>query len=506
MSRDSPHRVEPRPRPVVAILVTGLLLLCLPAPGSRAAVKSDPSLQGQIPKAPPYVDGFPIPFYRSSDYRPREGAVVPADLDGDGRQELVVSIPTGLVIVLRGNGSHREAWRRRFDDLPQPAYPVGAPGVGDLDGDGSPEIVFCVVAGAYASQNFIYALRADGSDLPGWPAETSGNGDDLYTCSPSGTLLADLDGDGLKEVVRVMSRGTVQALDGDGRSLQGWPFSTGPDIHGRMRGINSDLAAADLDHDGRDEVILVESGLAPRLFAVEGGGRVLAGFPQSLPQIVDRQAPATADLDGDGWAEVVQATSPFAGEILASPGEPSSGEPVLPAALYVLHADGSRAFGWPLDLDMGGPWGSVLADLDEDGYPDIVQNDGDVVRGYDAEGAVLSGFPALVHRDINKSQAVEISPWVAADADGDGHPDLVHVRTHQSSGSTWLRVFGLRATGQAMKGFPFDAAGLAAASRPALVDLTGDGIPDLVVLTTTGMGGAYGLQAWDLGSLARRAR
>jgi hypothetical protein len=303
-----------------------------------------------------------------------------------------------------------------------------------------------------------------------------------------------------------MSRGQVQALDGDGGAILGWPFSPGPDSLGRMRWINTELAAADLDGDRRDEVILVESGLNPRLFAVEGHGRVVAGFPQALPQIVDRQAPAVADLDGDGRPEVVQATSPFAGEILSSPGEPSPGEPVVPATLYVLRADGAQAVGWPALLDLGGPWGSVLADLDEDGLPDIVQNDGDLVRGYDAWGSVLPGFPLAVHRDLNKSQSVEISPWVVADADGDSHPDLIHVRTYQSSGLTYLRVFGMRAAGQHLRGFPFDAPGLAAASRPVLADLSRDGIPDLVLLTTSGLNGGYGLVAWDLGVMTRHSR
>jgi hypothetical protein len=171
-----------------------------------------------------------------------------------------------------------------------------------------------------------------------------------------------------------------------------------------------------------------------------------------------------------------------------------------------VRADGSHASGWPGSLDLGGPWGSVLADLTGDGLRDIVQNDGDLVRGFDGWGEVLPGFPLVVHRDFKKSQSVEISPWIIADADGDGRLDLIHVRTHMSAGSAYLRVFGLRASGQSLKGFPFDAEGLVAASRPVAVDLSGDAIPDLVLLTTQGTSGSYSLLAWDLGSLVRRSR
>jgi hypothetical protein len=501
MFRWPPHR-EPRLLALAAIATAGLPLLGLPAAGPLAS--QDHELQGQIPKAPPQVDGFPIPFFRTADYRPRDGAVVPADVDGDGRIDLVVSIPNGTVTVLRSDGTRLDGWPRLFGDLPQPAYPIGSPAVGDLDGDGSPEIVTCVVYGPEPRQSLLVALRADGTDLPGWPVDMSADGG--YSCSAAGTLLADLDGDGLAEVVRGMSPGEVQAIDGDGRRLPGWPFSPGPDGLGRTRAINTDLAAADLDGDGRDEVILVESGFEPRLFAVEGRGRVVAGFPMALPQIVDRQSPVAADLDGDGRPEVVQATSPFEGEVLPESGEPSPGEPRVPAALYVVRADGSHASGWPGSLDLGGPWGSVLADLTGDGLRDIVQNDGDLVRGFDGWGEVLPGFPLVVHRDFKKSQSVEISPWIIADADGDGRLDLIHVRTHMSAGSAYLRVFGLRASGQSLKGFPFDAEGLVAASRPVAVDLSGDAIPDLVLLTTQGTSGSYSLLAWDLGSLVRRSR
>ena len=66
-----------------------------------------------------------------------------------------------------------------------------------------------------------------------------------------------------------------------------------------------------------------------------------------------------------------------------------------------------------------------------------------------------------------------------------------------------MRVFGLRSTGNPMRGFPFDADGVLASSRPVLTDLDGDGVKDLVLLVSEGGNGGWRLLAWSLGSLVR---
>lgn len=464
-------------------------------------------MPGQVPRRPPYVTGFPIPFHRTVDYRPLQGSVVAADLERSGHPALVVSLTTGLLTVVRADGSMPPGWPRLFDALPQPAYPYGGAAVGDLDGDGSPDIVTCVVSGNMPRRNFLYAMRADGSDLPGWPIEIKHSDPGYYSCSAAGVLLADLTGDGRMEVVRGMNLDEVVAYDGSGRSLPGWPFRLPPDALGRVRGINADLAAADLDGDGRQEIVLVESGLEPRLVAVAADGHPMPGFPHVLPSIVDQQAPCAADLDGDGRPELIQATLPYTGAILASSSKQRQIDttplPAVPASLNVLRADGTSPPGWPRDLVSGAPWGALIADIDGDGLPEILQQDGDLLYAYDSTDAVLSGYPLSLHRQFIRADATQDSAWFAADLDGDGKIDLLHDRSVLYAGSAYLRVFGLRTTGQSLRGFPFDVPGVLAASKPVAVDLSNDGVADLVMLAADGTTGGYSLLAFDLGAPAR---
>ena len=498
MVRLSPHRTVSRAdgwRPPALLTVVALLLMALPVSRPDGAPRRMP---GGIPNTPPMVGGFPLPFPRTADYRPREGSVVAVDIDGDGRVEIIVSLPSGILTVLNASGHTLPGWPRSFAGLPAPAYPLGDPGIGDLDGDGRPEIVTCVVSGTNPRRNDLYALKTDGSDLPGWPVSPTGPPNEYYSCSPGGLLVADLDGDGRMEVARGMSSGEVVGYDGDGRRLPGWPIRLAPDENGHRRGINADLAAADLDGDGAMEVLFVESGAAPKLLAVTGRGSFMPGFPLVLPEAVGRQPPVAGDLDGDGLPEIVQTTLALSGDLpTAEPGT----EPLLPAALHVLGHDGREAQGWPRVLEGGSHWGALLTDLGGDGRPEIVVQDGDRLAAFDARGALLAGFPAPIHRDFLRTQGMEMSVWRAGDLDGDGSTDLLQVRSNIYAGATYLRVFGVDGSARAVHGFPFEAEGLMAASQPVLVDLSSDGSPDLLLLASAGTGGSWSLIAWDLGSL-----
>ena len=162
-----------------------------------------------------------------------------------------------------------------------------SPAVVDLDGDGQKEII-----GASYS---VFALDGeDGSvrwsvDLPGgrvWP----------------GVGVADLDSDGLAEIVTAHGGGYVHVLDLDGDVV--W---TNRPISNELRG----LALADLEGDGTYE-ILVNGAVGSRVntWIYEHNSNLRSGWPQldndsGYAYGVFNDNTAIGDLDGDGTAEVV---------------------------------------------------------------------------------------------------------------------------------------------------------------------------------------------------------
>lgn len=227
------------------------------------------------------------------------------DVDGDGVRDIVIGGDSsaggpvdhrgGMVRAITGTG--RSLWEHRVDDIVR-----GAPSVGDIDGDGRQDIVFGggdFYGGADSVR--VWALELDGRVKPGWPQTTDG----VTNASPT---LADLDGDGRLDVAigTFDSRhgrgqgGSVFAWNGGGGRLPGFPRVSGGGV------VIGQLSTADLDGDGGQDLLVPTGGA---IFAYDGdtGSRLLSlaegtgtGFANT---------PLVADVDGDGRLDIVAAGS-----------------------------------------------------------------------------------------------------------------------------------------------------------------------------------------------------
>ena len=151
--------------------------------------------------------------------------------------------------------------------------PAASPAIGDIDGDGRPEIVAVAEQG-----NQLLAFEHDGTLK--WSSAA------LELASATGApFLADLDGDGRAEIV--VGR---QVLNGDG-TLR-WT-GTGRCV-GRSPATGARSVAADLDLDGTPEVIAGAS-------AYRADGTLLWSAPAVGDGVV-----AVANLDSDPYPEIVR--------------------------------------------------------------------------------------------------------------------------------------------------------------------------------------------------------
>ncbi len=235
------------------------------------------------------------------------------DLDGDGRADLVTEDAIGSIAYRPGDGSGGFAASLPFGA--SVIVPHGAVLVQDLDGDGSSEIAYAE-GSAVASDDFqntlqravLHVLHNDGaghfSSDEVDSLYVSGYGSS-YSLSGSALAAADVDGDGDRDIVLSMGSGSVTlgwfgAFLNDGAGHFG---AAGRAQYGGSPG--GDLASADLNGDGLADVIIAQSdGLDFDLgvFHATGGGAF-----GTINYFVGADAMTrciTADLDGDARIDV----------------------------------------------------------------------------------------------------------------------------------------------------------------------------------------------------------
>ena len=157
-------------------------------------------------------------------------------------------------------------------------FSVG-PVVADLDQDNNPEII------AVTNEGEIQVLTVDGGPQNGYPRQAN-----LSGVSP--VAVGDIDGDRRLDIVLV-SGNQLFAFNQFGSLKNNFPVSLGDGLGSR----NTSPVLADMNSDGIADVLVALS--TNQLGAFTAAGKTVEGFPLSTGQPVN-SAPFVADIDADG--------------------------------------------------------------------------------------------------------------------------------------------------------------------------------------------------------------
>jgi hypothetical protein len=181
-----------------------------------------------------------------------------------------------------------------------------------------------VLEGDYAATGHRSARRLAGWEMLPLSEEPLYN-DDWYP--PSGVpspALADIEGDDRPEIIAPVADGYVYALSPDAELLWRYDYTRGAPLM-----YASEVAVADLNRDGRPEVIFGTYGEREgdgHLVVLSSNGQLL--YDIELPNqnggsgngIGPAAGPTVADIDGDGQLEILLLTIDHGLDIFTVPG------------------------------------------------------------------------------------------------------------------------------------------------------------------------------------------
>lgn len=345
------------------------------------------------------------------------------DFDGDGRMDLIwnhLGATNELYLGLsNGDGTFSFTTPVQHPLTPVDGWGVYGVQVADLDGDGRTDLVW--TRPTYPAMTYLAISNGDGT----FRFEGGQTLDPMDAATVA--LATDMDADGLDDMVweyRYGSLGTaVQVGRSDGDTLQFLPRWTGSMSSDAGAGACFDVNAGDLTGNGRGDLVWSTRG-CPAAVAYLGTSNGDGTWSHSrfvnggLPSF-SRFATRVGDVTGDGLVDVIWTDT-----------AQDDGTNERYVAVGVTTPAGGLQFQapQPVGFDAAVPYRVRLADLDGDGDLDLVWNTSGTVNRIEVGLGTSSGsFDLSAQSQLHPADAV---PWdqyrlFTGDVNGDGRADLL---------------------------------------------------------------------------------
>ncbi len=414
--RRLPHRSAPaRPKPTRQELES-MAATYSPETGTDDRIRLEPFDEG-LPRSGQWRQGFDV-----------------ADMNGDGHLDVVFGPSRkGRPVPNIFLGDSRGHWRRWSEArYPKLAYDYGDAAAADFNGDGHQDIAF-----GFHLRGML-ALIGDGKGgfepwTEGLELETPGKGGDATSFSSRAIEAVDWNRDGRPDLL-ALGEGPkgVKLVPGED---QGTMINTARSFalfvnHGDgtwtrqavaegSRDFGDDFAIGDFDRDGRADLALASRRRGNQWIlrnSAAGKDGLLAATP--LEQLRSKAAwtsVAAADLDGDGFEEILVGYVSRELEVWRTGIDPFTADPKAGWQRRTVASEESRA----------GVWDMTVGELDGDGAPDLVALTGEgevwVLLG-DHRGSFIGEVSPELPRRAKGCEGSEVR---LVDLDGDGRDEIL---------------------------------------------------------------------------------
>lgn len=340
------------------------------------------------------------------------------DIDGDGASEIVAtamgtSATGGGIFAYEKNGAVVVGWPKLIAGQPR-----GGAVLANIDADPAPEVIVAAAGNYTGLEANVYAFNGDGSDVPGWPYVLS---EFNVQTTP---VIGDVTGDGSPEIV-VLTAEQVVILNANGTLAYSWtksfshvnPVLADVDLDGILDIVYRDgdglyaysgqgalkwqtpiagysfdqISAGDVIGDTRPEIFSsvgdVSGSDTGMVYGWTAQGQVLSGWPKA---VIGRPVgePIIGDADGDGSHDILVVTRR--------------------GRVYAWGVNGSLLPNFPKPLHSAVNASGALADIDGDGDVDFVSgSEVGKIYAWDLLGALAPNMPWPSSRhDANNSGAL----------------------------------------------------------------------------------------------------